>query len=393
MAYNLGMSAGSMRAPGAQQRAIIVTIALCFLGFLIWAGFFRLDEVAVGPGRIIPSSQTQLVQSVHGGRITEFKVDKGDLVKEGELLAILDTTKLRSEIDESQASLLDGLAQQQVLRGLLKGTEKLTLDDTQDFPTELRDQKRALFTEMRLTQENAISDLQNELQLLEEEMDIFERASALGGGTEIERLRLKQKIAATTTKINGQEKSYTKDLQIQLDEVNRTVEQISIRLIAQQENFGANELRSPRTGIVQDILVSTAGGGVLAPNGTVMEIVPVEDRLLIEARFSPRDIAFIAPNQIARIKVTAYDYSIYGDLEGKVMRVSPDSFQDEMNNGDYYFAVTLESDKTYFETADGGQFPIIPGMVATTEIQTGERTILQYLLKPLRKASEALRER
>jgi adhesin transport system membrane fusion protein len=391
--HSIDMGAASHRAPGAQQRAIIVTIALCFAGFLAWTAFFQLDEVAVGPGRIIPSSQTQLVQSVQGGRVIELNVDKGDLVKEGELLAILDTTKIRAEIDESEAGLLDGLAQQQVLRTLLTGGTHLTWSDDQSFPPELKDQKTALFNEMLWTQENAISDLENEQQLLVQEMDIFKRASALGGGTEIERLRLQQKIAATITKLNGRKKSFTKDLQIQLDEVNRTVQQIRIRMVAQQELLSGNELRSPRAGIVQDILVSTAGGGVLAPNGTVMEIVPIEDRLLIEARFSPRDIAFIAPNQTARIKVTAYDYSIYGDLEGKVLRVSPDSFQDEMNNGEYYFAVTLEADTTYFETADGTQFPIIPGMVTTTEIQTGARTILQYLLKPLRKASEALRER
>jgi len=246
---------------------------------------------------------------------------------------------------------------------------------------------------MRNKQDRGVEDLENELEWWQEEMQIVERASSLGGGTQIERLRLQQKIASTRTRLNSQRQSYKSDLQVELDEVNRSVQQYRIRLIAQQEMLRNNELRSPRLGIVQDILVSTAGGGVVAPSGTVMEIVPIEDRLLIEARFSPRDIAFIAPQQRARIKVSAYDFSIYGDLEAEVLRVSPDSFQDETNDGAYYFAVTLESDRTYFEPSPGNRLPIIPGMVTTTEVQTGQRTIMQYLLKPLQKAGEALRER
>ncbi len=379
--------------PGQIQKRIINCVAILLLIFLSWAAVFSLDEVAIGPGRIIPSSQTQLVQSVQGGRVIELKVSEGDIVKEGELVAILDTTKVRAEIDEVEAGLNDGRAQQQLLTALIAGKTKLELQNDPPFEAALVSQKTALFDEMWSTQLQAVSDLENELALLAQERDIFERASQLGGGTEIERLRLEQKIATTTTKLNSQRQSYTREIQVELDEVNRTVQQLSIKKLAQRELLRGNELRSPRNGIVQEILVSTAGGGVLPPNGTVMEIVPIEDRLLIEARFSPRDIAFIAPGQTARIKVTAYDYSIYGDLEAKVLRVSPDSFQDELNNGEYYFAVTLESASTYFTTPNGRQYPIIPGMVTTTEILTGSRTILQYLLKPLNKAGEALRER
>ncbi|MEO0830100.1 MAG: HlyD family efflux transporter periplasmic adaptor subunit, partial [Pseudomonadota bacterium] len=304
-----------------------------------------------------------------------------------------DTTIVQAEIDETQSALQDGQAQQRLLASLLADAEELILPDGLLADPGILAQKTALFNEMRATQQQAVLDLENELELLLREMDIFDRASRLGGGTEIERLRLDQKIAVTRTRLNTQKSSYKNDLQIELDEVNRSVQQLRIRLAAQQELLRGNELRSPRTGVVQDILVSTAGGGVLPPNGTVMEIVPVEERLLIEARFSPRDIAFIAPGQTARIKVTAYDFSIYGDLEAEVLRVSPNSFQDELQNGQYYFAVTLESKLTYFETPDGRQYSITPGMVTTTEILTGERTILQYLLKPLRKAGEALRER
>lgn len=381
------------RLIGLRQRQIIGTISLVFLAFLVWAATSRLDEVAVGPGKIIPSSQTQLVQSVQGGRVIELLAKEGDVVQEGQLLAVLDTTKLQAEFAEIEAGLKDGLAQQQLLHALLDGKPTLELSEELKQNSELSLQKNALFAEMKTTQERAISDIQDELALLLREREIFERVSNLGGGTEIERLRLDQKIASTRTKLNSKKTTFQSELRVELDEVNRTVSQLRIRLLAAQDLLKGNELRSPRTGVVQDVLVSSAGGGVLPPNGTVMEIVPIEDNLLIEARFSPRDIAFIAAEQTARIKVTAYDFAIYGDLEATVLRVSPDSFQDEFNNGEYYFAVTLVSDKTYFDLPDGKRLPIIPGMVTSTEILTGDRTVLQYLLKPLQRGSEALRER
>ena len=379
------------KAIGKRQKRIIATVALVFVSFIVWAASFELEEVAVGDGKIIPSSQVQSVQSVQGGRVIELYAEEGDFVEEGQLVALLDTTKLRAELEEIEAGYLDGRAQQQLVEALLADAQELTLEG--DFPADLVRQKTALFFEMKTTQERAVADLENELALLEQEREIFERASQLGGGTEIERLRLDQKIAGVNTTLNSTVTSYKNDLRKQLDEVNRSVQQLNIRQIATRDLLIGNELRSPRNGIVQQVLVSTAGGGVLPPNGTVMDIVPVEDRLLIEARFSPRDIAFIAPNQKARVKVTAYDAAIYGDLEATVLRVSPDSFQDETRNGEYYFAVTLESEQNYFDAGNGRQLPIIPGMVTTTEILTGQRTVLQYLLKPLNRASDALRER
>lgn len=372
---------------------IVATITLVVIVFLLWAAGFELDEVAVGPGRVIPSSQTQLVQSMQGGRVIKVLISNGDLVEKGQLLAVLDTSVIESEINEIEAGLADGLAQQRVLVALLDAKTTLNLEGAFTDDTKLVNQKTALFNDMRTTQQSAIAGLSKELELLEEEQAIFERASELGGGTQIERLRLQQKIASVQTRINNQEKNYLSDLRVQLDEVNRNVRQLRIRLSGQKKLLNGMELRSPTRGIVQDVLVSTAGSGVVPPSGTVMEIVPIEDTLQIEARFSPRDIAFIAPGQFARIKVTAYDSSIYGELDAEVLRVSPSSFQDEQNNGAYYFIVTLKSDLTYFETEDGRKHQIIPGMVTTAEILTGRRTILQYILKPLRKAGEALRER
>ena len=378
---------------GLIQKRIILWISFVFVVFISWAASFQLDEVAIGEGRVIPSSQMQEIQSVQGGRVIELLAKEGDLVEEGQLLAILDTTTLQAELEEIQSRLKNDSAQQFLLNALLSDKATLELPETFKGNPDLVREKTQFFEEIRATQEQAVKDLNAEKDLLLEERAIFERASRLGSSTEIERLRLEQKIAAVYTRLNKQKTSYRSDLRAQLDEINRDVQQLNIRSIAQQELLLGAELRSPKRGVVQEVLISTAGGGVLTPNGTVMEIVPIEGRLLVEARFSPRDVAFIYSNQEARIKVSAYDFAIYGDLSAKVLRVSPNSFQDEINSGQYFFSVTLEADRTYFETPSGKQLPITPGMVTTVEILTGEHSILEYLLKPLRRGSQALRER
>lgn len=379
--------------PGLRQRRIIALVTMIFLFFVVWAAVSELEEVAIGPGRVIPSSQTQLVQSLEGGRVSVLLVSEGDLIEAGQIVATLDATQVEASLDELNGSIGEKLAQKFLLEELIRGAQHLEFPQDMGVPERLQGQKLALFDELHATQEQAVSDLQNELEFLTRELEILEQASLSGGATEIEQLRLRQRIASANTSLNSQRRNFTRDRQLEIDEITLELQQLNIRRLAQQDLLMNTEIRAPRTGTIQKIHVSTAGGGVVPPNGTVMEIVPLEDRLLIEARFNPRDIAFIAPAQTARIKVTAYDFSIYGDLEASVLRVSPDSFQDETRNGEFYFAVILESENTYFETPDGRQHPIIPGMVTTTEIVTGNRTILQYLLKPLRKASEALRER
>jgi membrane fusion protein, adhesin transport system len=378
---------------GMFQRRIILLICFVIFVFLSWAASFSIDEVAIGQGRVIPSSKTQLVQTVQGGRLIEIKAKEGEIVEAGQLLAVLDTTQFEAELAEVQAAVLEAEAQQQVLNALLADQDRVVLTGDVIQSPELVQQKTALFQKILNTHLQAVTDIRTELDLLKKERDILDQARINGGSTEIELLRLDQRIAATNSRLNEELQSYKSDLQLKLDDVNKAVQQLNIRLSGMKGTMTGSELRSPTRGVVQKIPVSTEGGGVLPPNGTVMEIVPIEERLLIEARFSPRDIAFISPDLKARIKVTAYDYAIFGDLEARVLRVSPDSIQYEGRPGEYYFAVTLESTKTYFDTPDGKQLAIMPGMVTTTEIVTGSRTILQYLLKPLGKATDALRER
>lgn len=149
---------------------------------------------------------------------------------------------------------------------------------------------------------------------------------------------------------------------------------------------------SPVRGIVKGIEVTTIGG-VIPPNGKLMQIVPLDDQLLIETRISPRDIAFIHPDQAAKVKITAYDYAIYGGLEGKVVTISPDTIQDKVKPENYFYRVFIQTDSGFLKSKSGKQFAITPGMIATVDIKTGSKTVLDYLLKPFNKAREAMRER
>lgn len=151
-------------------------------------------------------------------------------------------------------------------------------------------------------------------------------------------------------------------------------------------------LRSPVRGIVKDIEITTIGG-IIPPNGRLMQIVPLDEQLLIEARISPRDIAFIHPDQIAKVKITAYDYTIYGGMDGKVVTISPDTIQDEVKPEVFYYRVFIRTDTDTLKNKAGKEFSIVPGMIATVDVKTGQKTVLDYLIKPMNRAREALRER
>lgn len=210
----------------------------------------------MGQGRIIPSSKMQLVQSVQGGRLVKLLAKEGDIVESGQLVAILDISRLDAEIAETEAAVWVGVAQQQLLNALLEDAPIFELTGAPASIPELQRQKTALFHKIRDAHMQTVTDIRNELELLGMERDIFARASLQGGGTEIERLRLDQKIAASQAKLNSETQRYKSDLQLQLDDVNTSVQQLGFRLADMREMQAGNELRSPTRGVVQDIPVS-----------------------------------------------------------------------------------------------------------------------------------------
>jgi adhesin transport system membrane fusion protein len=238
----------------------------------------------------------------------------------------------------------------------------------------------------------AVQGLEETLGLIQRELKITESLVAQGAASDVEVLRLRRQASDLRAKIADTKSQYLVKAREDLARANAEVETQSSITRGREDALSRTVVMSPVKGIVKNIEVNTVGG-VIPPNGKLMEIVPVDDQLVVEARISPRDVAFVYPGQRAVVKVTAYDYAIYGGLEGRVVNISPDTIQDEVKRDQYYYRVFVRTTKDHLQNAQGRRFPIAPGMVATSDIHTGSKTVWQYLVKPLNRAGEALRER
>jgi len=367
---------------------------LTFLGMLLlgtWAYFGRLDEVTVGSGKVVPSSKEQIVQSLEGGILSELMVREGDEVVAGQVLAKLDKTRIESTVGESASRLDAARATAARLLAEVSGTPLV-------FPPSVANNQALVRAEMALYQSRqsglreAVQGLEETLGLIQRELKITESLVAQGAASDVEVLRLRRQASDLRAKIADTKSQYLVKAREDLARANAEVETQSSITRGREDALSRTVVMSPVKGIVKNIEVNTVGG-VIPPNGKLMEIVPVDDQLVVEARISPRDVAFIYPGQRAVVKVTAYDYAIYGGLEGRVVNISPDTIQDEVKRDQYYYRVFVRTSKDHLQNAQGRRFPIAPGMVATSDIHTGSKTVWQYLVKPLNRAGEALRER
>ncbi len=431
-------AAAELKTPRTSQLILFSTLAL-MLTALIWAYFAALDEVKRGNGRVVPTRQIQVVQSLEGGIVTTILVREGATVRQDEPLMRIDDTNFASQFGEVRER--RGATAARVVRLEAQTAEKPKLV----FPDALKlEANRAVETEQnvfdaqmrKLAQEVEVLEKQfaqrqqelaefrasekkltETLQLLGREVSLTRKLYDQRVVPEIEMLRLERQA----TEMRGQleivkasmakAEASTQEARAKIDNVRTTfraqaeddLAKSSGDLAVLEENIKAaqdkvrrTELRSPVNGIVNKLNVTTVGA-VVPPGGNVMEIVPIDDTLLVEGRIKPQDIAFIRPEQDAVVKISAYDSSVYGSLKGKVERISADTIIDEKGDrnerGETYYRVMVRTDKNYLGTSDS-PLPVIPGMVATVEVLTGQKTVLEYLLKPARVLrDEALRER
>ena len=377
----------------ALPRASLFIWIICIglLSLLIWAWLFKLEEVSTGIGKVIPSSKEQVVQSLEGGILTKLYVHEGQIVQEGQVLAQLDPTRFASNVGESASLLLASQATAARLRAEVNGTSL-------KFPSEvlkerdLVEEETALYHSRRSNLEESLSGLQQALILVEQELQMTEPLVAKGAASEVEVLRLKRQATDLRNQMNDVRNQYLVKAREELAKANTDIETQLQVVKGKSDSLNRTLFKSPVRGIIKEIDVMTIGG-VISQNGKLMTIVPLDEQLLVEARISPRDIAFIHPGQDALVKITAYDYSIYGGLKGKVSIISPDTLRDEVKQDQFYYRVYIRTDSGKLMNKAGKQFSITPGMVATVDIKTGEKTILDYLIKPFNKAQEALRER
>ncbi|WP_419718568.1 HlyD family type I secretion periplasmic adaptor subunit [Erwinia aphidicola] len=370
---------------------LVWSLALMLLSFVLWANFYTLDEVTTGTGKVIPSSHEQIVQSLEGGIVHSINVQEGEVVERGQRLAQLDRTKTESGVQESLSRLHAALATAARLTAQINDTPLV-------FPPELNNEpdlvksETELYNSSRNSLEKQLSGLKQGVALIRRELAMTKPLVKQGAASDVEVLRLQRQINEMESKATDLETQYHVRAGEELAKANAEIETQRSVILGRKDSLNRLDFFSPVKGIVKNIEVNTVGG-VIPPNGMLMTLVPIDDQMLVEAQISPRDVAFIHPGQKAKVKITAYDYSIYGSLDGEVTTISPDTIQDDVRRDVYYYRVKIKTNANYLENKHHEKFYIFPGMIATVDIKTGNKSILDYLLKPLNKMNEALRER
>lgn len=379
-----------------------IALMLAVLGASIWwAASSELEEVTRGQGRVVPSSREQVIQMLDPGVLSEMLVREGDSVEKDQLLLRVDDTRATALLRELQAKTQAlGAAVARARAEAYGGRPQF--DAELQAHTELIRRETGAYNARRRALEDSVQALRSGMALLEREIEITEPMVGRGLVSEVELLRLKRQRNDLELQLLDRQNKFRTDAAADLIKFEAELAQARETLVARADAAQRTEIRSPMKGTVKSISVNTIGGVVQAGQ-EIMVIVPTEDTLVVEAYVRPADVAFLHPGQKAVVKISAYDYAIYGGLEGVVENISPDTLRDERRSATpvadvadeahSYYRVLVRTRANALTTPDGRVLPIIPGMTASVEMLTGRKTVLQYLMKPLNRASEALRER
>jgi adhesin transport system membrane fusion protein len=358
---------------------------------LLWAGFSRVEEITKGVAHIVPSSREQVIQSLEGGLVQEILVREGDVVAQGQPLLRIDPTK-------ADASFREGRSKKIALRAMAARLAAESRGTPLVFPREVADDRAIVdnetqtFRARRRAVEESTATLERSKALLAREIAMTEPMVERGLVAEVELLRMRRQFNDLDLQIAERHNKYRADAATELTRVESELAQLADILTARKDQVDRTLVRAPLRGTVKNVRITTIGG-VIQPGQDIMEIVPLEEQLLVEARIAPRDVAFIRPGLPAKVKLTAYDYTVYGALDGRVDVISADTLRDERKGDEEnYYRVLVRTDRSALG-AGGRSLPIIPGMTATVEIRTGQKSVLDYLLKPVLRSREALRER
>lgn len=419
-----------LRQEPLRARVLLRSIGIVFAVFVLWAAVAQLDEVTRGDGKVIPSRQVQVLQSIDGGLVSEILVKEGEIVQQNQLLIKIDETRFVSSVKENQAQYLGLVAKSARLKAIADGKPFVPPPDVLKVAPEIVAQERQYY-EARTDEMNASVSIArqqlaqrhqelNEVQarraqasqgyeLTSKELAVTKPLINSGAISEVEVLRLERDVSRyrgerdmasaqisrvqaaineAQRKIEEVELTFRNDASKELSETTAKLNSLAEGSVALSDRVKQSSIRSPVKGTVKRLLVNTVGG-VIQPGKDMIEIVPLEDTLLLEARVLPRDIAFLRPGQPVMVKFTAYDFSIYGGLEGTLEHIGADSVMDEKGNA--FYTVRVRTNKPGFGDAN---LPIIPGMVAEVDILTGKKSVLSYLMKPvLRAKNVAMTER
>ena len=366
--------------------------ALVLGAFLLWAALAELDEVTSGNGKIIPTSREQVVQSLESGIVAEILVREGETVDAGQPLLRIDDVRLGSTVKESQSK-IDALTLAATrLRAEAQNHDFAAPEDIARRNPSLAHSERQTFAARRRSLETSLAAQGQSLKLAQEELRITEPLAARGLVSELEVMRVQRAIVEHRGRIAELSGKFRADAAAELTRVEAELGAQSAAIVGRQDSLKRTVLTAPKRGIVKNVRVTTVGG-VVQSGQDLLEIVPLDDTLLVETRIRPADIAFLRPGLPAIVKISAYDASIYGWLEGELLQISADSLRDEVRREETYYRALVRTRNAALRTADGKHLPIIPGMQAQVDIRTGKKSVLSYLFKPVFKAREALRER
>ncbi len=376
--------------------SVTALFALLLVIFVVWAYNSPLEEVTRGEGSIIPSSRDQIVQSLDPGIISAIQIKEGDVVEKNQVLILLDDTRSSAILRESEAKVNNLQAISARLQAEAHGT---ALKFPDGVSADLRERETAAYHARRRAMTEALNSLSQNKSMLDREISITEPMVAQGVVSEVELLRMKRQSAELAQQIAERRNKYLTDASNELVQTESELAQARENMAMRADPVERSQIRAPMRGVVKNIRINTVGGVVQAGQD-ILEIVPLDDKLLVQAYIRPKDVAFIRPGQEAVVKISAYDYAIYGGLEGKVTLISPDTLQDDRRSSalklhadESYYRILVETSSSGLTDSNGNPLEITPGMTATVDIRTGEKTVFQYLIKPITRMKQALQER
>jgi adhesin transport system membrane fusion protein len=382
------------------SRILVWSTAGTLLFCLIWAGFFSLDEITRGQGKVIPSSREQVIQSLDSGVLREMMVREGDVVEKDQILLQMDDARSGAGYREANEKYLSLLALAARLRAESSDTA-LVFPDQLKNEADLVKQETQAYKARKQALNESLQAIDGSLSAITREITLTAPLVKGGVMSEVELLRLKRQQADLMGQRAERKNRYITDANNELTRVSSELSQTKENASAREDAFLHSTIKSPMKGVVKNVQVTTVGG-VIQAGQPILEIVPTEDEMLVEAYVKPSEVAFLKVGQAAVVKLSSYDFNKYGGLEGELEHLSPDTLKDErqqrkpgatpadMEEGYYRILVRIK-DKNL--ERKGKKIEATPGMTATVEIRTGQKTVLEYLFRPLQNVSQALRER
>ena len=372
--------------------SIYLMLAALAVG-LTWATFAQVDMITRSDARVIPEGREQVIASLEGGILRELKVREGESVVAGQALALMDPTRVEAQQGESRAKRLSLLATVARLQAEATGRPLKFMPELAAVPLVVQGETDSYSARQRALNDAVGINSRNQ-RLLERELGMAESMSAKGLMSDVEVMRLRRQVNDMNMQTQERINRFRQDASAELVRVQTELTMMGEQQVVRDDMIKRTVLTSPVRGMVKNIRMNTLGG-VVAGGAPVMEIVPLGDLVLVELRIKPADIGFIKLEQRVEIKLTAYDYAVYGSLRGKVMTMSPDALGDSERNagaeGTWYRALVRADPSTL--KAGGKPLTVLPGMVGTAEISTGRRSVLSFLVRPMMKAQEAFTER